>query len=113
MPSIEENFKTFEGMGLDRVKFLISTGGLPLQLTNDAIQWAAEKINEERKRDTEAKQQQATMMRAQQQLALEQKQIALDQKAISIKTLKVTWLAAWAAIFAVVVAGLAWIFPHL
>jgi hypothetical protein len=91
MPTVEENERNFEGMGLARVRMLVSTSGLPQQMMSDAIQWVARREEEERQRGLLSE---------------------IEGKRIARSTLIAAWIAAAASIFAVAVACLAWLFPR-
>jgi hypothetical protein len=116
MPTVQENEQKFEEMGLGRVRLLISTSDsttdLPQHMRADAIRWAARREEEERQRELASKDEQAQLARAQSRLAREQTQLAVEQKQIARRTLSVTWIAA-AAIAALIVACLAWLFPRV
>jgi len=99
MPSVEENERTFESMGLARVRMLVGTSGLPQHMMSDAIQWVA--LGEEKERHRRIG------------FEVEQQQIAREQRKIALSTLRAAWIAAGAAIIAIIVACLAWIFPRV
>ena len=113
MPTVQENEQKFEEMGLGSVRMLISTSGLPQHMMTDAIRWAARRGEEERQRELASKDEQAQLAREQSRLAREQTQLAVEQKQIARRTLSVTWIAAVAAIAALIVACLAWLFPRV
>jgi hypothetical protein len=90
MPTVEENERRFEDMGLTRVRILLKTGGLTQPMIHDAVNWAARRAEEERQRETASE--------------VEVKRIARD-------TLIAAGIAAVASIAAILVACLAWLFP--
>jgi len=85
MPTVEENERRFEDMGLTRVRILLNTGGLVQPMIHDAVNWAARRAEEERQRETASE--------------VEVKRIARN-----------TFIAAMGA--AILVACLAWLFPR-
>jgi len=85
MPTVEENERRFEDMGLTRVRILLNTGGLVQPMIHDAVNWAARRAEEERQRETASE--------------VEVKRIARN-----------TLIAAMGA--AILVACLAWLFPR-
>jgi Flp pilus assembly protein TadB len=113
MPTVQENEQKFEEMGLASVRLLISTSGLPPDMISDAKRWAARREEEERQRELASRNEQAQLAREQSRLAREQTQLAVEQKQIARRTLSVTWIAAAAAVLALIVACLAWLFPRV
>ena len=112
MSTVQENEQRFEEMGFARVKILVSTSGLPQGMLSDAIQWVARREEEERQREI------ASEGKAK-QIARDALVTARDTLITSRETLIITrgaqraaWIAAVAAIAAVVVACLAWLFPR-
>jgi len=109
MPTVEANERDFEGMGLARVKMLVSTSGLPQHMMHDAIQWAARREEEEKQRrllsEIEGKRREEE--ERQRRLVSE-----IEGKRIARSTLIAAWIAAAASIFAIAVACLAWLFPR-
>jgi hypothetical protein len=91
MPTVEENERRFEDMGLTRVRMLLNTGGLAQPMIHDAVNWAARRAEEERQRETASE---------------------VEVKRIARNTLIAAWIAAVASIAAILVACLAWLFPR-
>jgi hypothetical protein len=86
-----EDRKRLEEMGLAFVRRVMSMpGGLPYPLNNSASKWLAE-IDDEARKHTEAHQ--------------------AEQTRLNKSTLIAAWIAAGAAIVAVVVGILTWLFP--
>jgi hypothetical protein len=86
--------------------------GFPDHMMADATRWLARADEEERQREIASRDEQSSLTREQSQLARTQTQLAADQKLIARRTLLVTWIAAIAAIAALVVTLLAWLFPR-
>jgi hypothetical protein len=82
MTEIETNEQRFQKMGIDRVRLLIITSGLPQQMMTDAIAWLAQRDEEERLRNDSA-------MELQMRVALSAKNAA--------------WIAAITAIIAAII----------
>jgi hypothetical protein len=80
---MDENEKVFQSMGVDRVRLLIHTSGLPQNMINAAVTWVAQRDKEERERNESS---QALQMRT----------------ALSAKN--AAWIAAIAAIIAAILA---------
>jgi len=89
MPTVEENERRFEDMGLIRVRILLNTGGLTQPMINDAVNWAARRAEEERQRETASE---------------------VEVKRIARNTLIAAGIAAVASIAAILVACLAWLY---
>jgi hypothetical protein len=91
---------------------LYNGGSLPQHMIADATRWLARADEEERQREIASRDEQSSLAREQSQLARTQTQLAVEQKDIARRTLLVTWIAVIAAIAALVVACLAWLFPR-
>lgn len=92
MPTVEENERRFEDMGLTRVRILLNTGGLTQPMIDDAVNWTARRAEEERQRETASE---------------------VEVKRIASNTLIAAGIAAVAfSIAAILVACLAWLFPR-
>jgi hypothetical protein len=83
MSEHESNEKMFERMGVDKVRLLVSTSGLPTQTITHGVNWLAQRDKEERSRNEAS---QSLQMRT----------------ALSAK--KAAWIAAIAAIIAAILA---------
>jgi len=91
MSDMKEIDARLQALGVERVRLMASTGGLAQSMHRRALEWIAEH-DELRKRE---------------RLAAE-----AEQNRLTLRTLTMAQIAAWAAVVAVGVSVLAWLFPR-
>jgi hypothetical protein len=112
MPTVEENERVFESMGLARVKALLGVpNALPQDQVRDAAQWVAKRSEEERQERIAFETEQGEAVRNQLEIAIDQQRAARLQLKVARDTLKAAWIAAALSFGALVVTVLAWVFP--
>jgi len=113
MPSVQENEQKFAEWGLGLVRTWLRSNRMPAHMVTDAVHWVAQREEEEKAQETASREEQSRLAREQSALAQAQTNLAKEQKQIARRTLSVTWLAAGAAVAALIVAFLAWLFPRV
>ena len=81
----ETNQQILERLGLDRVRIMINTGGLPQGMMTEAVTWVAQRNEEERLRNESS---QALQLRA------------------ALRSKTAAWIAAFAAIIGAILAAI-------
>jgi hypothetical protein len=91
MSDMKEIDARLRELGVERARLMASTGTLPHHMHGRALEWIAEH-DELQKRE---------------RLAAE-----AEQKQLALRTLTMAKVAAWAAVVAVMISVLAWLFPR-
>ena len=112
MPTVQQNEEQFRAWGLAYVRAQHRVAGLPSHMMNDAARWIATQEEQERQDQLDFEAEQRQLAREQKEIALRTEQIARATEKVARRTLWPAWLAAGAAIIAVIIGVLAWFFPR-
>lgn len=104
MPTVQENEQKFEEMGLEQVRILIATDGLPHPLYADARRWVAQRTEREHQREAEERQRDREELQRDRQERQQDRARVIAYEAGMRRLTKHTLIAAWIAAVAAIIA---------